>query len=203
MAAGQDNPFHAKSALRTKLRTRRARASAARAAEAGAALATRFIDRFGAGMDGKVVAAYWPMRDEIDVRPLVGLVSSRSAICALPVMSGKADPLIFRRWRPGDELVDASFGVKEPLASAPPIAPDIVIVPLLGFDAAGNRLGYGGGYYDRTLASLRAAGRVLAVGVGYDEQETDRIPVHAGDMPLDMILTDRRTIVPGKTERTD
>jgi 5-formyltetrahydrofolate cyclo-ligase len=143
------------------------------------------------------------MRDEIDVRPLVGLVSSRSAICALPVMSGKADPLIFRRWRPGDELVDASFGVKEPLASAPPIAPDIVIVPLLGFDAAGNRLGYGGGYYDRTLASLRAAGRALAVGVGYDEQETDRIPVHAGDMPLDMILTDRRTIVPGKTERTD
>lgn len=138
------------------------------------------------------------MGDEIDVRDLFDELVVRKAETALPVMVGRDAPLGFRAWSTGAPLRQASFGVREPEATAPAVDPDIVGVPMLAFDAGGNRLGYGGGYYDRTLRSLRATRGVLAVGICYDEQEFDALPTHAGDERLDMIITDRRTIVPGQ-----
>ena len=103
----------------------------------------------------RTVAAYWPIKEEIDVRPVLNRLASCSAIAALPVMMGQMQPLSFRLWSPADTLVSVAFGICEPDPASPEAVPDIVIVPLLGFDDAGNRIGYGGGYYDRTLNSLR------------------------------------------------
>ena len=175
----------------------------ARHPAAGAALSDRFFKQFEEALAGKTVAAYWPIREEIDIRPVLNGLTSRAAMPALPVMTGETQPLAFRRWSPEDALLPAAFGVREPDPASPEAVPDIVIVPLLGFDAAGNRIGYGGGYYDRTLNGLRRDRDVQAVGVAYDEQECEKIPVHAGDAPLDMVLTDRRTILPGENESTD
>jgi 5-formyltetrahydrofolate cyclo-ligase len=138
------------------------------------------------------------MRDEIDVRGLIGALATAGAQVVLPVMVGADLPLVFREWRAGDELLPGAFGVREPADDARVLTPDIVVAPLLAFDVAGNRLGYGGGYYDRTLRDLRAGSAIIAVGVGYDEQEISSVPGHTGDEILDMIITDRRTLRVGK-----
>ena len=166
-------------------------------------MSARFFAQFEDTLADKTVAAYWPIKEEIDVRPVLNRLASCSAIAALPVMMGQMQPLSFRLWSPADTLVSAAFGICEPDPASPEAVPDIVIVPLLGFDDAGNRIGYGGGYYDRTLKSLRRDRDVEAVGVAYDEQEYEKIPVGAGDARLDMVLTDRRTVLLGENESTD
>ncbi len=164
---------------------------------AGELLAARFVealtDRLAPGI---VVSLYRAMRDEIDLEPLGDALAAYGVVAALPVMQRADAPLAFRSWRAGDAMNDAAFGVREP-AGGKTVIPDILAIPLLAFDALGQRLGYGGGYYDRTLRSLRAEGDVLAVGVAYDEQETASVPVDDWDESLDMIVTDRRTIVLG------
>ncbi len=144
------------------------------------------------------MSLYWPMRDEIDVRDLICTLAADGARTALPVMVGADPPLVFREWGAGDALVPQAFGVQGPAGEARVLVPDIVVAPLLAFDSAGNRLGYGGGYYDRTLRALRRAGNVIAVGVGYDEQEISSVPGDTEDEILDMIITDRRTLRIGK-----
>ena len=192
-----------KSALRRQAVLQRETAHAERAAEAAAALADRFVDALGPRLErrmdgGPVVSLYWPMRDEIDVRPLMAELVRRGARLALPAMRGADRPLLFRRWREGDPLVPGAFGVQEPGPDARETVPDIVVVPLLAFDAGGNRLGYGGGYYDRTLRALRQAGAgIVAVAVGFDEQELPAVPEEPWDEKPDMIVTDRRCIVAG------
>ena len=183
----------AKLAARSRAVARRAAAYSARGPAASLALAGRFTGALGGTMGhGVTVSLFWPMKDEIDVRPLMAVLADRGATLALPVMQGRDRPLLFRSWRPGDALVRAVFGVDEPAETAAAVRPDIVVVPLLAFDGSGNRLGYGGGYYDRTLAALRADGVVLAVGVAYDEQKVENVPADPSDEPLDMVVTDRR-----------
>ena len=203
MIFGTERIDREKSALRAELLRRREAAHNARHPAAGAALSARFFAQFEDTLADKTVAAYWPIREEIDVRPLLSRLASCSAIAALPVMTGQTQPLSFRLWSPADTLVSAAFSVCEPDPASPEAVPDIVIVPLLGFDDAGNRIGYGGGYYDCTLNSLRRDRDVKAVGVAYDEQECEKIPVGAGDARLDMVFTDRRTVLPGENESTD
>tara|TARA_R110000787_G_scaffold140526_2_gene254068 strand:- start:276 stop:866 length:591 start_codon:yes stop_codon:yes gene_type:complete len=184
----------AKIALRLIAQGRRAEAHRARAAAAGSGLAERFVAALASRLIPRsVVSLYLPMRDEIDTLPLAAALDRLGVVTALPVMQGSAAPLAFRIWRSGDELVRRAFGVDEPAAGAR-ARPDILAVPLLAFDAAGNRLGYGGGYYDRTLAALRRDGRVLAVGVAYDEQEVPAVPVDDWDERLDMVVTDCRVL---------
>lgn len=136
------------------------------------------------------VSGYWPMRDEIDIVPLLRRLSRQNIVCALPVVAGKDQPLIFRRWRPGDRLVAGPFGTREPAADAPETIPTLVLTPLLAFDRTGGRLGYGGGFYDRTLAGLRRDASPLAVGVAYDAQEIDRAPMGDADQRLDWVVTE-------------
>ncbi len=142
---------------------------------------------------GSIVSAYWPMRDELDTRKLLGTLHGDGMQCALPVMQRKDKPLSFRRWRPGDVLEEASFGVAEPTSDQPVLIPEIMLVPLLAVDGDGNRLGYGGGYYDRTLLERRhgRGGPVVAVGVAYDAQRVPVVPHDEGDARLDWLITEQ------------
>jgi 5-formyltetrahydrofolate cyclo-ligase len=143
---------------------------------------------------GCVVSAYWPIGSEIDPRPLITHLHEDGHPIALPVIQARGDPLVFRAWRPEDRLEPAAFDTRVPLENQPELTPRVLIVPLLAFDRAGYRLGYGGGFYDRTLARLRESGAVLAVGVAYAAQEVAQVPRDGTDQPLDWIVTEAETI---------
>ncbi len=147
-------------------------------------------------LPGRIVAGYMPVRHEIDVRPLMDKIAESGRTLVLPVVKERDAPLVFREWAPGEPLEDGAFGVPIPLPDRPERLPEILLVPLAAFDREGFRLGYGGGYYDRTLAALRAGGDVTAIGVAYSGQEMDRVPREETDQPLDWIVTDRQTIGP-------
>ena len=139
----------------------------------------------------KRVSLFFSVRGEIDTLPLARRLAEQGVALCLPVIVKKAAPLVFRDWRPGDPLVDRPFGLKEPPAGAAEVTPDFVFVPLAAFDAAGGRLGYGGGFYDRTLEQLRAKQRVGAVGLAFAAQEVEAGPTLDHDAPLDGVLTER------------
>jgi 5-formyltetrahydrofolate cyclo-ligase len=139
-----------------------------------------------------VVSGFWPIKDEIDIRPLMIELSNQGCQLALPVVQGKGQPLLFRAWRPGDPLEAGVFGTLQPSAKRETLEPDALIVPLLACDDEGWRLGYGGGFYDRTLTGLRAQRAVTAVGVGFDAQLVREVPHGPSDQRLDWLLTDRR-----------
>jgi 5-formyltetrahydrofolate cyclo-ligase len=141
----------------------------------------------------ETVAGYFPLGSEIDPRPLMAHLATAGARLALPrAMAGA--PLQFHIWQPGDHLEKSGFGVAEPLATAPPGQPDLVIVPLLAFDRLGGRMGYGQGHYDRTLAALRSQGDVVALGLAFDAQSVATLPIEEHDETLDGILTQMRYI---------
>jgi len=188
MRAENSEPDAAKAELRARAKQVRAGLSAPerelageQVAVAGAALVAEW--------GGKVVAGYYPINDELDSRPLMESLSNQGQTLALPMMPRAPGPLGFLEWRPGDPLEEACFGVMTPPASSPALDPDIVLVPLLAFDAAGHRLGYGAGYYDRTLAALRSRGRVTAIGLAFAEQEMAALPHDARDQRLDWVVT--------------
>ena len=184
-----------KQALRAVLRARRAKA--ARSAGAAAAdLAERFLQAVPVP-PGAVVAGYLPIGDEIDVCPLLRRLAGQGCRIALPAVTGRRAPLAFRQWEEGGRLVDGPFGTREPPAGTPELLPGVLILPLVAFDRRGYRLGYGGGYYDRTLAVLRRREKALAVGVGFATQEVAAVPRGRHDQRLDWIVTEREAIEPG------
>lgn len=136
---------------------------------------------------GKVMSFYWPFKGEPDLRPLMGLVSDRGGRCALPVVVEKARPLEFWAWKPGEALDRGVWNIPVPRIRVP-VVPDIVLAPVVGFDAAGFRLGYGGGFFDRTLAAMAA--RPLAIGVGYQMAAIETIHPLSHDMPMSVIITE-------------
>ena len=135
---------------------------------------------------GKVLSGYMPMRTEIDPLPAM---AAHQGVVGVPIIPGKAVPLRFREWTPGCELVAGAFGAMIP-ASGVTVEPEVLIVPLLTFDARGYRLGYGGGYYDRTLEMLRARRPTLAVGFAFAAQEVDEVPTEPTDQRLDAVVTE-------------
>ena len=136
---------------------------------------------------GALVAGFWPMGEEIDIRPLMQALAAAGHALALPVTPPRGQPLLFRRWHFGAPLMPGRFGTSVPPADAPAVTPDALLVPLLAFDAAGRRLGYGGGYYDRTLAALPGA---WALGVAFAGQQVAKVPAGAHDVPLHGIATE-------------
>jgi 5-formyltetrahydrofolate cyclo-ligase len=159
----------------------------------GAAL-TGLVLRESPPPAGAIVAGFWPMGREIDIRPLLHALHDRGHPIGLPVTPKRGLPLSFRRWRPGDELARGPMGTSQPLPGAEPLTPDWLLVPLLAFDRAGRRLGYGGGYYDRTLAALPGA---TAIGVAYACQALDEVPAGPDDARLAAIATEAGLIIPG------
>ena len=139
--------------------------------------------------DGQIVAAYWPMDHEIDVRYVIDDLLKRGIEVALPVASRKSREMTFSKWNGKGNLAKGNFGVFVP-PDEDIVEPDVVLVPLLAFDRKGNRLGRGGGHYDATIAALRAKKRVLVIGVAYAAQAVlFNLPSEAHDQKMDMILT--------------
>lgn len=141
---------------------------------------------------GAAVAAYLPVKDEFDPLPLAAAAHRLGHAVCMPTIAGRAEPLLFRRWRPGSATVAGAMGIPEPPPRAPPVVPDLLLVPMMAFDGEGYRLGYGGGFYDRTLAALRAGNpQLLAVGVCFADLEVPRLPRDAHDRRLDRVATER------------
>jgi len=168
------------------------RVQAAKKAGAGAAenALRHFLADVAISPDA-VISAYWPMRGEMDPVPLLAELFARGHVCALPVIIGRDTALEFRSWQPGDELDSGPYGTLEPGSGAVVLVPDVLIVPLVAFDRRGHRLGYGGGYYDRTLEALRKASDVIAVGYAYAGQEMDELPQDPFDQGLDWLVTEQ------------
>jgi 5-formyltetrahydrofolate cyclo-ligase len=134
------------------------------------------------------------MKSEINPLPLMKTFAGQGAELALPVVAGRGKPLVMRAWNFGEPLASGVWGIREPKPEATELEPDILLVPLLAFDRTGHRLGYGGGYYDLTIAQLRARKIVLAVGLAYAAQEIAEVPVTPRDAALDLVLTEREVI---------
>lgn len=138
------------------------------------------------GHQGKPLAGYMPIRTEIDPRPVM---TTWSGPVGVPVIQGPGQPLLFHRWTATSEMIPGPFGASVP-KDAEPVVPQVLIVPLVAFDASGFRLGYGGGFYDRTLELLRGSGPVLAVGYAYSAQHAEALPLEPTDQRLDAIATE-------------
>lgn len=178
----------AKRALRARMRDWRSGLSPKALAEAAEALADVGLG-FLQPRPGAVVSGFASMPDEFRMWPLLRRLHRDGFALALPVMQGKGKPLIFRAWTPGDAMDTAVWGIAEPKADKPALEPDILLVPLLAFDLAGARLGYGGGFYDRTIQGLRARKPVVTVGIAFAEQQVDAVPHFDYDERLDWVLT--------------
>ncbi len=177
-----------KRAARAAATLRRVKLHAAGAGAASAA-AGHALAAIGGLRDVRTVAAYLPMRSEIDPRPVMLALIGLGYRVAAPVIEARGLPLRFRLWRPGDALGHGPLGAPIP-AAGDWVEPDAVLAPLLAFDAAGWRLGYGGGYYDRTLAALRARRPTPAFGFAYAGQAVGRVPHGPGDACLDAVITE-------------
>ena len=141
---------------------------------------------------GVIVSGYWPIRNEIDPTPLMRALAAQGAELALPAIVARDQPLRFRAWRLGGELIPGQFGIFEPPPDAPEVIPDIMLIPMAAFDRAGHRIGYGAGYYDRTLAQLAERKKVTAIGLAFAVQEVGTIPALSHDVKLNYVLTELR-----------
>jgi 5-formyltetrahydrofolate cyclo-ligase len=162
------------------------KAFARRLAEIGSGLAAEHHATAASG--------FWPIKNEPSTLPLLDTLAGRGIVTALPVMTGRDQPLTFRAWKQGEPLVEVQMKIKEPPPEAREVLPDLLFVPLAAFDRKGGRLGYGAGYYDRTLAKLRTLKKITAVGIAFGVQELLEIPQESHDEPLDYVLTERDLI---------
>ncbi|HRD76811.1 MAG TPA: 5-formyltetrahydrofolate cyclo-ligase [Hyphomicrobiaceae bacterium] len=188
-----DEILAAKKALRVKAEEARRAVLAREGTEIARRIAAHGLDCLGSDArpgPETIVSGFMSMPGEIDTAPLMRWLRAEGYRLAMPAMVGKGAPLTFRSWSPDDVMGKGRWGIAEPLPDKPVVFPAILIVPLLAFDRRGGRLGYGGGYYDRTLASLRRRGRITAIGLGLDELEVDAVPRLDYDEPIDWVLTE-------------
>jgi 5-formyltetrahydrofolate cyclo-ligase len=143
---------------------------------------------------GVKVSGFSPLKSEISPLPLLRRLADAGASLALPAVAGRGQPLVMRAWSFGAPLISGVWGIREPPADAPEVLPDILIVPLLAFDRSGHRIGYGAGYYDMTLARLRAIKPITAIGIAFAAQEIAAVPATPRDARLDLVLTERGAI---------
>jgi 5-formyltetrahydrofolate cyclo-ligase len=161
--------------------------------EALAAHSDVLLNQFGRG----IYAAYLPIRSELSPLSLVARLSMSSVQTAMPITPAPGNPLDFRLWTVGDKLDEGPYDTKQPSANAPACLPDVILAPMLAFDKACWRLGYGGGFYDRSIGGLRQAGRkVVAIGIAFSEQQVEQVPTGPYDMVLDAVLTPDGLIMP-------
>ena len=180
-----------KTEARAQAKLRRAEAAAfggLAAAEAVSEWVSKLLDY---SPKTTIVAGYWPIGTELDARHTLSHLDLIGFGCALPVVVAKGEPLTFRTWTPQTPMERSGLGILAPAATVPEVDPDVLLVPLLAFDRAGYRLGYGAGFYDRTLERLRRSKHVTAIGIGFADQEVDSVPRDQYDQPLDWLVTER------------
>jgi 5-formyltetrahydrofolate cyclo-ligase len=182
-----------KAALRDAAQERR-RAAYAAATRAAEAARDHFLAA-GLHEGARIASGYRRIRSELDPEPLMRALAERGLRLCVPVIEGRGLPLKFREWTPGARMRPGPFGAQVPV-EGDWLQPDLLVCPLLAFDARGRRLGYGGGFYDRTLARLRAAGPVRAVGFAYAAQEVDEVPADETDQTLDAVVTEAGLVRP-------
>jgi 5,10-methenyltetrahydrofolate synthetase len=178
-------------AERARLRAARDALSVADRHAAGDALSVHlrhFLAARFSGAAGQILSAYWPIKGEPDLRPLMSDLHGSGVTLALPVVETKAAPMVFRRWTPGMAMVRGDWNIPVPPPDVARLVPDIALAPLVGWDAAGFRLGYGGGYFDRTLAA--PSPRPLTIGIGLQSARLATIFPQPHDIALDVILTE-------------
>ena len=147
----------------------------------------------GINMDGAVVSGFLPIGSEVDVRPTLALALQSNFEICLPCVVEKDNPLVFRKWREGDNLIAEDFGTKAPHPNAEELLPNVIITPLLAFDERGYRLGYGGGFYDRTIAKFNEMNHeFITIGVALDMQKIDEVPIGTYDEPLNYVITEKQ-----------
>lgn len=190
-----------KTELRRRALARRDLVTHAEAHDAALSVARRglaLVEELSAttGLETPIVSVYWPIRSELNTRPLIEALARKGYRVVLPVMHKVRHPLVFRDFAPGDDLVKGPFGLSEPAEDKPARDPDVIFSPLAAFDRKGFRLGYGGGIYDATLAQLRPRKAVTVVGLAYSCQETDHVPTEPHDERLDYLMTERELIIP-------
>ena len=181
-----------KDALRREALARRDAIPAAERQAAAETIAARGLPL--AITPGVIVSGFSPLKSEINPLPLMRKLAAAGAWLALPLVAGRGQPLIMRAYAFGDALAAGVWGIREPMADAPAVEPDILIVPLAAFDRRGHRIGYGAGYYDLTINALRSRKPVTAVGIGYAAQEIAEVPATPRDARLDLVLTEREAI---------
>lgn len=188
--AGSDtsDPREAKKQLRLRGKQTRARVMGQSGPQAAQRLAEHGLD-FCEPQPSSVISGFAAFGEELDATPLMVRLAQEGHTLALPVMVAKAQPLIFRAWKPGDPMKEAMWGIMEPVDEAPLAVPDVLLVPLLAFDERGYRVGYGGGFYDRTIAGLCAKKPITTVGLALDELKVPSVPTDQYDQPLDWVLT--------------
>ncbi len=179
--------------IRQWRKAERERLIAARLA-VSAATRTEMAQRIADGLDrvigdpsGRMVSLYWPFRGEPDLRPWMASVNARGGRTALPIVVDKGRPLVFKPYKAGDKLEKGVWNIPIP-AEGDPVYPDVVISPIVGVDPANYRLGYGGGFFDRTLAAMPA--KPLVIGIGYELQRIPTIYPQAHDIAMDRIVTE-------------
>ena len=138
---------------------------------------------------GAAIGGYWPIGEEMDVRPLLRSLYAKGHVCALPV-ARRRQALAYHRWTPEAQLTQGVFGIMMPDHATPIVVPDVILAPVLAFDARGGRIGYGGGYYDRTVPAIRARKKLLFIGIAYAAQEVSRVPTDEFDKRLNWIVTE-------------
>lgn len=186
-----------KNELRGRARIAREKARAVGGTDAAEDLAQHLMNLVRPRSAGEMIAGYWPIGTEMDVRPAMRDMERLDHPLCLPAVKTRDQPLVFRQWGDGDPLEDAAHGTSEPEADAPEVTPLIMFVPGLAFDALGFRIGYGLGYYDRTISALRAGPGLLAIGIAYAAQLIEAVPREDHDQPLDLIVTENGIFVPG------
>ena len=143
---------------------------------------------------GTIVSGFMPLKSEINPLPLMKALAAAGAQLALPAIAGRGLPLTMRAYAFGDDFARGQWGIREPKPDRPEVFPDVLIVPLACFDRAGNRIGYGAGYYDMTIRRLRDMKKVIAIGVAFAAQEIAKVPATERDERLDLVLTEIETI---------
>jgi 5-formyltetrahydrofolate cyclo-ligase len=181
-----------KSDLRRDAQTRRDALPAEQRQAAAETIAARAFPL--AILPGAIVSGFMPLKSEINPLPLMKALGEAGVALALPKIAGRGKPLIMRAWRWGAPLDTGQWGIREPKPEYPEVDPDILLVPLLAFDRAGRRIGYGAGYYDMTIHRLRGLKSIVAVGIAFAAQEVPTVPATERDERLDLVLTEREVI---------
>jgi 5-formyltetrahydrofolate cyclo-ligase len=186
----------AKKLARKQAAARRSETHAAVGETAPLALVSRLFP-FEATRTRNRISGFFPYKTEIDVRPLLGKLAGEGWTTCLPVVIAANQALVFRRWLPGEPTEPGAWDIPRPLESAPQVEPDLLLVPMMAFDRQGIRLGYGGGFYDRTLQALRRGKKVTAIGVAYSSQIADVVPHGPDDQRMDYIMTEKELFACG------